>query len=114
MTVVNVILALSFFAAAWYWWWTGVRAERGTLRPGTFCAASLGLSYFDKQKWVEGHYAASGYTKAVSVPLFVAAIACLFAGESVYGWIFVTSLSLAAVALVAAVRKAHAAVRHMP
>lgn len=111
MSVFSIIMATTWFLAGVVVLWVGVKAGQGALLKNRWIGIRTPELLASDETWIEGHKAASAYLKASSFPLFAGAIICLFADDSLIGWISLPVVVLLTLMVLIAAKKAESALK---
>ena len=109
MTVFSIIMAVTWFLAGLVVLWVGIKSGQGTLPENKWIGIRTPELLASDESWIEGHKAASPYLKASSLPLFIGAIICLVADDSLIGWVSLPVVILLTLMVLLASKKAHSA-----
>ena len=110
MTVFSMIMATTWLLAGILVLWVGVKAGQGTLPQNKWIGIRTPVLLASNEAWVNGHKAAASYLKASSLPLFMGAVICLVADDSLIGWVSLPVVVILTLMVMIASRKAHSAI----
>lgn len=105
-----MIMAATWLLAGILVLWVGVKAGQGTLPQNKWIGIRTPVLLASNEAWVKGHKAAASYLKASSFPLFIGAVICLVADDSLIGWVSLPVVVILTLMVLIASRKAHSAI----
>lgn len=110
MTLFAIIMFSTWLLAGMIILVVGFKAQRKTLPVNNFAGIRTRKLIASEDAWVKGHKAAANYLMIASLPLFIGAIVCLFADDSLIGIISIPVVVVMVGAILIASKKANNAV----
>ncbi|KGF24361.1 SdpI family protein [Corynebacterium tuscaniense] len=111
MSVLAVIMAITWSVCGGVLIWVGLKARQGTLPKNNWVGIRTSALLESEEAWITGHKAAGDVLAASGIPLIIGGIVCLFVDDHTIGWLSMPVVVVLLVLVALAAKKAETAVK---